>query len=220
MPTTQLQKNDSHDGPSRSARTTQKPTFLVATTFWHTISRVQGQTLALTGGDWSQCHWVFDSLVLQRGAIISPEVFLWQVIRLGGPWTVPQVKRNFGVFFLGPGELLLLLTWHCASGNTKMVCIMRHFCIRHHFSHQAGVRNLQKHIERICRKLATKVVEQWENRSSLIWSNDSLGKFHEPLPYTTSKNILMVSNEFGAGKGVWDVVFEKGSGTYIGDGPS
>lgn len=51
MPMTQLRKNDSHDGPSR------------------------GQTLVLTGGDWSHCHWVFDSLVLQRGAIISPEFF-------------------------------------------------------------------------------------------------------------------------------------------------
>ena len=32
---------------------------------------------------------------------------------------------------------------------------------------QAGVRNLQKHIERICRKMATKVVEQWEGRLGL-----------------------------------------------------
>ena len=37
---------------------------------------------------------------------------------------------------------------------------------------QAGVRNLQKHIERICRKMATKVVEKWEGRlglSGLVW---------------------------------------------------
>ena len=32
---------------------------------------------------------------------------------------------------------------------------------------QAGVRNLQKHIERICRKMATKVVEKWEGRLGL-----------------------------------------------------
>ena len=32
---------------------------------------------------------------------------------------------------------------------------------------QAGVRNLQKHIERICHKMATKVVEQWEGRLGL-----------------------------------------------------
>ena len=32
---------------------------------------------------------------------------------------------------------------------------------------QAGVRNLQKHIERICRKMATKVMEQWEGRLGL-----------------------------------------------------
>ena len=32
---------------------------------------------------------------------------------------------------------------------------------------QAGVRNLQKRIERICRKMATKVVEQWEGRLGL-----------------------------------------------------
>lgn len=29
------------------------------------------------------------------------------------------------------------------------------------------MRNLQKHIERICRKMATKVVEQWEGRPGL-----------------------------------------------------
>ena len=30
------------------------------------------------------------------------------------------------------------------------------------YCREAGVRNLQKHVERICRKLATKVVEQRE----------------------------------------------------------
>lgn len=43
---------------------------------------------------------------------------------------------------------------------------------------EAGVRNLQKHIERICRKLATKVVEQREEKEPESRSSTSFNIEH------------------------------------------
>ena len=50
---------------------------------------------------------------------------------------------------------------------TAIESLIRWYC------REAGVRNLQKHIERICRKLATKVVEQWENRKALTGTDSN-----------------------------------------------
>ncbi|CAJ1338874.1 unnamed protein product [Effrenium voratum] len=43
--------------------------------------------------------------------------------------------------------------------SSALEALIRWYC------REAGVRNLQKHIERICRKIATKVVERWEGEA-------------------------------------------------------
>eukprot|EP00913_Durusdinium_trenchii_P030882 g28924.t1 len=59
----------------------------------------------------------------------------------------PEVKAE-----IETGAIESLIRWYCR---------------------EAGVRNLQKHIERICRKLATKVVEKWEDKSQGTSSKDT-----------------------------------------------
>ncbi|CAE7600035.1 unnamed protein product, partial [Symbiodinium sp. KB8] len=79
-----------------------------------------------------------------------------------------QMRRCTTAMILVPAIFfIILLVWAPAEIEEAAIeSLIRWYC------REAGVRNLQKHIERVCRKLATKVVEQLEEKKSdllILW---------------------------------------------------